>query len=232
MALKKVIWGIIGCGDVTEVKSGPAFSKIEGSELIAVMRRDAAKAADYAMRHNVSKFYSDADKLIADNDINAIYVATPPDTHAFYTIKALEAGKPVYVEKPMARTYSECKAMIDASEKTTDWSGPNAWTTISGGQAAECNAVLLKPTMPNPIPPDAFWDSLKHMAVKGAASYIVKAAVSEAVGPVVGFAAGKGVDYIFGMGERAALAKKESDQYNAWTQVYDAIKLQTACKIQ
>lgn len=121
---------------------------------------------------------------------------------------------------------------IDASEKTTDWSGPNAWTTISGGQAAECNAVLLKPTMPNPIPPDAFWDSLKHMAVKGAASYIVKTAVSEAVGPVVGFAAGKGVDYIFGMGERAALAKKESDQYNAWTQVYDAIKLQTACKVQ
>lgn len=117
MVLKKINWGIIGCGDVTEVKSGPAFSKIEGSELIAVMRRDAAKAADYARRHNVPKFYTDADKLIADIEINAIYVATPPDTHAFYSIKALEARKPVYVEKPMARNYSECKEMISASEK-------------------------------------------------------------------------------------------------------------------
>ena len=121
---------------------------------------------------------------------------------------------------------------IDASEKSTDWSGPNAWTTISAGQAAECNAVLLKPAKPDPMPQDTFWDSLKHMAVKGVASFVVKAAVGEAAGPVVGFAAGKAVDYLFGMGERAAQAKKEAEQYNAWVQVYDAISLQSACKIQ
>ena len=113
----KVRWGIIGCGDVTEVKSGPAFNKIKNSELVAVMRRDAEKVADYAKRHNVPKWYINADELINDRDVNAVYVATPPDTHAEYTTKALNAGKPVYVEKPMARTYSECKEMAKAAQK-------------------------------------------------------------------------------------------------------------------
>ncbi|MBH1965934.1 MAG: hypothetical protein I8H77_16435 [Comamonadaceae bacterium] len=122
-------------------------------------------------------------------------------------------------------------SMIDASESTTDWSGPNAWTTISGGQAAECNAVLLKPAMPDPIPPDNFWDSLKHKAVEGTASYLVKSAVGGSVGPVAAFAAGKGVDYLFSMGERAALEKREAEQYEAWTKVYDATQLQTKCRI-
>ena len=95
-------WGIIGCGDVTELKSGPAFNKVKDSSLVAVMRRDAAKAKDYASRHGVSKWYSDARQLIRDPDINAIYVATPPDSHEEYSIEAMKAGKPVYVEKPMA----------------------------------------------------------------------------------------------------------------------------------
>jgi predicted dehydrogenase len=113
-----VKWGIIGCGDVTEVKSGPAFQKVEHSELIAVMRRNGEKAEDYAKRHHVPKWYDDADKLINDPDINAIYVATPPDSHADYAIRAMEAGKPVYVEKPMALNAQECQKMIDSSKKT------------------------------------------------------------------------------------------------------------------
>ncbi len=115
--MKKIKWGIIGCGNVTEEKSGPAFNKVEGSKLVAVMRRDAKKAKDYAKRHNVSKWYTDASELINNKDINAVYVATPPDTHAYYSIEALKAGKPVYVEKPMARTYQECKKMVEASKK-------------------------------------------------------------------------------------------------------------------
>jgi predicted dehydrogenase len=103
-----VRWGIIGCGDVTEVKSGPAFQKVPCSQLVAVMRRDAARAADYAARHDVPTWYSDADQLINDPNVSAVYVATPPDTHAFYAKKAIEAGKPVYIEKPMCRTYTEC----------------------------------------------------------------------------------------------------------------------------
>ena len=114
-----VKWGIIGCGDVTEVKSGPAFQKVTNSELIAVMRRNGEKAADYAKRHHVPKWYNDADRLITDPDINAIYVATPPSSHADYAIRAMRAGKPVYVEKPMAMNALECQMMVDASKETS-----------------------------------------------------------------------------------------------------------------
>jgi predicted dehydrogenase len=110
-------WGIIGCGNVTEVKSGPSFNKVPDSRLVAVMRRDAALAEDYARRHKVPKFYSNATKLINDPEINAIYVATPPATHAEYAIKSIKAGKPVYVEKPMALNYGECMNINKASEK-------------------------------------------------------------------------------------------------------------------
>lgn len=110
-------WGIIGCGNVTEVKSGPAFNKVRNSRLMAVMRRDAAKAEDYAKRHNVPRFYSNADDLINDSDINAVYVATPPGSHAEYAIKTLRAGKPVYIEKPMAASYEECIRINEAAEK-------------------------------------------------------------------------------------------------------------------
>lgn len=112
--LKEVRWGIIGVGDVCEVKSAPAMNKIEGSRLAAVMRRNGEKAADYARRHGVPKWYDDAQALINDPEVNAIYIATPPVAHADYTKEAAAAGKPVYVEKPMARTHAECLQMVDA----------------------------------------------------------------------------------------------------------------------
>jgi len=115
--MDQITWGIIGCGDVTEVKSGPAFNRVPNSELIAVMRRNKLLAEDYANRHQVKKWYSDADALINDKDINAIYIATPPDSHEEYTIAAFKAGKPVYVEKPMALNSSEARRMLEASEK-------------------------------------------------------------------------------------------------------------------
>ncbi|MCU0472626.1 MAG: Gfo/Idh/MocA family oxidoreductase [Bacteroidales bacterium] len=110
-------WGIIGCGNVTEAKSGPAFSKVPDSNLVAVMRRDAALAEDYARRHNVPKYYSDASKLINDPEINAVYVATPPGSHAEYAIRSIKAGKPVYIEKPMAVNFAECEEINRVSEK-------------------------------------------------------------------------------------------------------------------
>ncbi|MFA3782237.1 Gfo/Idh/MocA family protein [Melioribacteraceae bacterium 4301-Me] len=115
--MDSVKWGIIGCGNVTEVKSGPAFQKATNSELVAVMRRNGELAKDYAKRHNVPKWYDHADKLINDNDVNAVYIATPPSTHKYYTLKVAQAGKPVYVEKPMAMNYAECEEMINACEK-------------------------------------------------------------------------------------------------------------------
>lgn len=110
-------WGIIGCGKVTEVKSGPAFSKVKNSQLVAVMRRNAALAEDYAKRHNVPRFYSNADDLINDRDVDAVYIATPPGSHAEYAVKVLKTGKPVYIEKPMALNYRECESINRAAEK-------------------------------------------------------------------------------------------------------------------
>jgi len=108
---------MIGCGSVTEVKSGPAFNKVSGSRLLAVMRRNRDLAEDYAKRHKVPKVYSDAYELINDKEINAVYVATPPGSHAEYAIAAIKAGKPVYIEKPMALNYAECEKINNESNK-------------------------------------------------------------------------------------------------------------------
>jgi len=111
-------WGIIGCGDVCEIKSGPAFYKTDGSSLVAVMRRDAAKAEDFARRHSVARWYTDAHQLISDPEVDAVYIATPPSSHAEYAISAMRSGKPAYVEKPMAASYLECKDMNRVSHET------------------------------------------------------------------------------------------------------------------
>ena len=115
--MKTVNWGIVGCGNVCERKSGPAMYKTPHSALAAVMRRDAEKVADFARRHNVPKSYTDAAALIADPEVDIVYVATPPGTHRELAVQALEAGKPVYVEKPMAMNHAECLEMIAAAEK-------------------------------------------------------------------------------------------------------------------
>ncbi|MEO6733090.1 MAG: Gfo/Idh/MocA family oxidoreductase [Ferruginibacter sp.] len=109
--MKKINWGIIGCGDVTEVKSGPAFNKVSNSSLVAVMRRDGVKAKDYAERHKVGAWYDDASMLINDPNVNAIYIATPPSSHEVYTMAAIDAGKSVYVEKPMSLDAGEAFKM-------------------------------------------------------------------------------------------------------------------------
>jgi predicted dehydrogenase len=107
-------WGIIGCGNVTEVKSGPGFQKAAGSALVAVMRRDARLAEDYARRHGVPRWYADADAVIADREVDAVYIATPPGSHEQYALRVCAAGKPCYVEKPMARNHAECERMVAA----------------------------------------------------------------------------------------------------------------------
>lgn len=107
-------WGILGCGDVTEVKSGPGFQKAAGSQLVAVMRRNGELAADYAQRHGVARWYDDARRLVGDREVDAVYIATPPGSHRDLAELVAAAGKPCYVEKPMARNTAECDAMIAA----------------------------------------------------------------------------------------------------------------------
>ena len=114
--MQTIRWGIIGCGDVTEVKSGPGFQKANDSSLVAVMRRNGELAKDYAKRHGVPRWYDDAEALIHDSEVDAVYIATPPSSHKTYTLRSAQAGKPVYVEKPMALNYAECKEMIQACQ--------------------------------------------------------------------------------------------------------------------
>lgn len=116
--MKLLKWGFIGCGDVTEKKSGPAFNEIDGSEVIAVMSRREEKARSYAERHHIQKWYTDAQELIDDPDVNAIYIATPPSSHATFAIMAMRAGKPVYVEKPLAANYDDCVRVNRVSAQT------------------------------------------------------------------------------------------------------------------
>ncbi|MFC1641575.1 Gfo/Idh/MocA family protein [Myxococcota bacterium] len=110
----RVRWGIIGCGSVCETKSGPAFQRARDSELVAVMRRDGSLAADFARRHGVPRWYTNAEALVRDPEVDAVYVATPPGSHLEHALLACAVGKPAYVEKPMARSHAECLCMAEA----------------------------------------------------------------------------------------------------------------------
>ena len=116
--MKQINWGFIGCGEVTERKSGPAFNLVEGSHVVAVMSRSSEKASSYAQRHNIPRWHTDAQSLINDPEVNAIYIATPPSSHATYAIMAMKAGKPVYVEKPLAASYLDCQRVMRVSRET------------------------------------------------------------------------------------------------------------------
>jgi predicted dehydrogenase len=118
MSNPKIIrWGIIGVGNVCETKSGPGFYKAPNSQLLAVMRRNREKARDYAIRHNVPLWYDNADELLSNPDIDAVYIATPPAQHKDYAIAALNAGKHVYIEKPVTLNAAECDVIIAAEQQ-------------------------------------------------------------------------------------------------------------------
>jgi predicted dehydrogenase len=159
-------WGIIGCGNVTEKKSGPAFNKVANSSLRAVMRRDAEKAADYARRHGVSHWYSDADELMDDKGINAIYIATPPASHTEYAITALNKGFNVYVEKPVTRNAAEARQIADAVKRH-----PNQKLTVAHYRRALPMFLKVKQLLENSLVGDVrtvqirMWQSRKPALV-------------------------------------------------------------------
>lgn len=107
-------WGIIGCGNVTEIKSGPPYQMTKDFELAMVMRRDGEKAKDYAQRHQVPNWTTDAAEIIENPDIDAVYIATPPDYHKHYGLLVAEAGKPCCIEKPMASHYLDSLQLYEA----------------------------------------------------------------------------------------------------------------------
>lgn len=116
--MKQIGWGFIGCGEVTEKKSGPAFNEVPGSKVVAVMSRNEAKAKSYAKRHGIKRWYTDPQQLIDDPEVTAVYIATPPSSHVTFAIMAMKAGKPVYIEKPLAASYEDCARINRISEIT------------------------------------------------------------------------------------------------------------------
>lgn len=107
-------WGIIGCGNVTELKSGPAYQKVAGFKLSAVMRRNLDLAQDYALRHKVEAYSSNPDDIINSDNIDAVYIATPPDSHKLYALQVAQAGKPCCIEKPLAPNYADSLDIYNA----------------------------------------------------------------------------------------------------------------------
>lgn len=166
--MKTIRWGMIGAGDVAEVKSGPGFQKAKNSALVAVMRRNGPLAQDYAERHGIPRWYDDAQALINDPEVDAVYIATPPHVHKQYTLMCAAASKPVYVEKPMALTFAECQAMIEGCRAA----GVSLWVAYyrrtlprfvkikelleSGaiGQVRSVNVALYKPESQELFPPN------------------------------------------------------------------------------
>jgi predicted dehydrogenase len=163
--MKTIRWGIIGVGDVTEVKSGPGFQEAQHSELVAVMRRSGKLVQDYASRHGVKRWYDDAGALIADPEVDAVYIAAPPYVHKDYTLMCAQAGKPVLVEKPMALNFAECEMMVNACQSA----GVHMWVAfyrralprflkikdlVDTGAIGKVNSVAIRLYMPPPSPGD------------------------------------------------------------------------------
>lgn len=107
-------WGLIGCGDIAQKRVAPALRDLPMCELLAVTRSRPDLAESFANRFGARKWYPAWHELLADKEIDAVYIATPVHLHAAQTIAAAEAGKHVLCEKPMATNVEECDAMVAA----------------------------------------------------------------------------------------------------------------------
>lgn len=114
--MKRLRWGLIGCGDISRKRVAPALRAIPECDLVAVNRARSELAADFAAEYGVPRWYGQWRELIDDDEIDAVYIATPVSLHAEQTIYAAEAGKHVLCEKPMALNVVECDRMIDACQ--------------------------------------------------------------------------------------------------------------------
>lgn len=110
---EKIKWGFIGCGKVVEKKSGAAFRDVPDSCIHAIMRRDPEKAKQSARQFSAPCWFDHIDGLLASG-VDAVYIATPPGLHYEQALKCCDAGKPIYIEKPFARNYTEAKAIVEA----------------------------------------------------------------------------------------------------------------------
>jgi len=106
--------GILGAARVATYAMIGAARDVDGVTVQAVAARDPARARAYADEHGIAKTYPDYQALIEADDVDAVYVALPPNLHARWSIAALAAGKPVLCEKPFALTMADAAAMVAA----------------------------------------------------------------------------------------------------------------------
>jgi predicted dehydrogenase len=111
----KLGWGLIGCGDIARKRVAPALLDMDCSELIAVSRARSELAASFAKDFGAKRWYAEWCDLLSDDEIDAVYIATPVHLHVTQAVAAAEAGKHVLCEKPMAMNSQECDRMIDAA---------------------------------------------------------------------------------------------------------------------
>lgn len=109
----KIKWGFVGCGRVVEHKSGKAFNNVPNSCIYSILKRNLEKAREASQRFGAPNWFDNIDDLLK-SDIDAVYIATPPGLHLEQAIKCCNASKPVYIEKPLARNYTESKEIVEA----------------------------------------------------------------------------------------------------------------------
>ena len=112
--MRTLAWGLVGAGDIVRKRVGPALRDLATCDLAAVCRARADLAESSARAFGAKRWYATCRDLLADGDIEAVYLATPPARHAEQTVTAAEAGKHVLCEKPMAISVAECDRMIAA----------------------------------------------------------------------------------------------------------------------
>ena len=110
--MKQIRWGLIGCGDISRKRVAPALRDLPAVDFVAVSRARAELAQEFAEEFGARKWYADWRELLADDEIDAVYIATPVHLHAEQTIAAAEAGKHILCEKPMGLNVAECDRMI------------------------------------------------------------------------------------------------------------------------
>jgi predicted dehydrogenase len=112
--MNRVRWGLIGCGDIARKRVAAALRDSGNGDFVAVSRRQAELAESFAREFGARRWYADWRALLTDDEIDAVYIATPVYLHAAQTIAAAEAGKHVLCEKPMALSVAECDRMMAA----------------------------------------------------------------------------------------------------------------------
>lgn len=115
--MSTIRFGIIGAGYQADAWMAPALNKSNKCELVAVYARNPEKARDFARRHQVDRWTCDWRQMLEYDDMDAVYIATPPYLHAEQTYACAQAGKHVLCEKPMAMSLSECDQMIDSCQQ-------------------------------------------------------------------------------------------------------------------